>query len=806
MPAANELELRISLVCYGGISLAVYMHGISKEVLKLVRASKLYHGVTDRVARQNLHYADVNDDPGRETDTEDVYFELLKALGRTLDLRVIVDVISGTSAGGINGIMLARALAHDLPLDAHRAMWLELADITELMDQRTMAGRWSKLYMQPLLWHWGRGRSDHEIRAKISTFLRSRWFRPPFSGDRFTTMLLDALHAMGEPRPNASLLPAGHRLDLFVSVTDFHGYSQSIALHDPPVVNEREHRHVLSYSYLRRKDGQMLSDFTAEQIPALAFAARATSSYAGAFPPFQFAELDRVLTARRENWPGRRAFSLKQFRAVYESGGDPTRTTFIDGGVLNNKPFHEAIQALNGRPAHRQVERFLVYIEPSPESIQSVHDARPPGFFQTLRGSLSDILRNQPIRDELEWLQSVNEHKRRLKQIVDAMRPGITDRVAEIVGNPDARLRRLHLRHARLEAEARAARQAGYAFEGYLQLRLNTVLDNLAERLGQVGRTSRQAPARQALIGALHHWAREQSILSASGQSSNTEDRVRAARADFLNRFNVHYRVRRLRLVIRRLNELYPLPQVSEDHRCRALLGEFKTALYERLETLLLRLEPAFYDAKLRSEAVVLLQAADLSVRRTELHQLLQQLGKAMALPAEDRVIDALFTRPDWQRLPIDIRRELLFSYIGFPFFDVLTFPIMQQRDLDEFDEVKVVRFSADDAVALRNGGAKATLKGTAFGYFGGFFSRRYRENDYLWGRLHAADRLIDIVLQAAFERRESRGIDGFAFKARAFETILEHERRYLESSDALIMELQQKIAEFRLRSEVLFS
>jgi hypothetical protein len=161
--------------------------------------------------------------------------------------------------------MLARALAHDLPLDAHRAMWLELADITELMDQQTMAGRWSKLYMQPLLWHWGRGRSDHEIRAKISTFLRSRWFRPPFSGERFTAMLLYALAAMGEPRPDASLLPAGHRLDLFVSVTDFHGYSQSIALHDPPAVNEREHRHVLSYSHLRRKDGQLLSDFTTEQ-------------------------------------------------------------------------------------------------------------------------------------------------------------------------------------------------------------------------------------------------------------------------------------------------------------------------------------------------------------------------------------------------------------------------------------------------------------------------------------------------------------------------------------------------------------
>ena len=35
----QEKELRLALVCYGGISLAVYMHGVSKEILKLARAS-----------------------------------------------------------------------------------------------------------------------------------------------------------------------------------------------------------------------------------------------------------------------------------------------------------------------------------------------------------------------------------------------------------------------------------------------------------------------------------------------------------------------------------------------------------------------------------------------------------------------------------------------------------------------------------------------------------------------------------------------------------------------------------------------
>ena len=42
----REKELRLALVCYGGISLAVYMHGVTKEVWHLARASRAYHDGT----------------------------------------------------------------------------------------------------------------------------------------------------------------------------------------------------------------------------------------------------------------------------------------------------------------------------------------------------------------------------------------------------------------------------------------------------------------------------------------------------------------------------------------------------------------------------------------------------------------------------------------------------------------------------------------------------------------------------------------------------------------------------------------
>ena len=183
-PTRIEKELRLALVCYGGLSLAVYMHGLSKEILKLARASALLAGVASPALKSRLSYDDVNDDPRRETDTERHYFKLLQRLGAAVDIRVVVDVIAGSSAGGINGIMLARSIAHDLPLDAHREMWLGNADVSQLMNPSEMPARWSKPYVRPVLWGLNRAVPglNAEAREKVSTLVRARWLKPPFSG------------------------------------------------------------------------------------------------------------------------------------------------------------------------------------------------------------------------------------------------------------------------------------------------------------------------------------------------------------------------------------------------------------------------------------------------------------------------------------------------------------------------------------------------------------------------------------------------------------------------------------------------
>ena len=239
----REKELRIALVCFGGISLAIYMHGITKEILKLVRASSALHAVADRSRRAKASFFDHVDRNDPEYDTEDVYFDLLREIGRTVELRAIVDIIAGASAGGINGTMLARAVSHDLPMDALRDLWLENADVAILLAPDARAGAWSKWFLKPFLWAVARTGSfraitDMEVRRKLSLFVRSRWFKPPLDGRVMAGLMYDAVTSMGAAKnPRASLLPSGQSLDLFVALTDYYGYQQLVQIHDPPLIH-----------------------------------------------------------------------------------------------------------------------------------------------------------------------------------------------------------------------------------------------------------------------------------------------------------------------------------------------------------------------------------------------------------------------------------------------------------------------------------------------------------------------------------------------------------------------------------------
>ena len=161
----REKELRLALVCYGGISLAVYMHGITKEIWRLARASRAFH------------------DGRLSTGSQRVYHDLLSEIEAHAGLKLTVfsDIIAGASAGGINGIFLAQAIATGQSLDPLTDLWLEAADVERLLDPQAKATRLSKLWAIPLAMLADRGgeaiesvdpETRAEVRAKLSTFVR----------------------------------------------------------------------------------------------------------------------------------------------------------------------------------------------------------------------------------------------------------------------------------------------------------------------------------------------------------------------------------------------------------------------------------------------------------------------------------------------------------------------------------------------------------------------------------------------------------------------------------------------------------
>ncbi|HWL47447.1 MAG TPA: patatin-like protein [Sphingomonadaceae bacterium] len=765
----REKELRLALVCYGGISLAVYMHGITMELWRLVRASRAFHA---------------GEPP--EAGTQGIYHRLLEAIEASADirLRVLIDIIAGASAGGINGVFLAQAIATGRSLEPLTEMWLTSADADTLTDPDARPfSRATKFWAVPLAWM-ASGRAGGmvertvdpqargEVRAKLSRFVRARWFAPPFSGDGLCRLMLAALDAMAAETAEPPLLPDGQPLDLYVTVTDFLGHPERLAIHSPREVQEIEHRLTLAFSDRGAHPRRLGSD------AELTFATRATSSFPGAFPPFTIAELDRVLAEDGRTWPGRDAF-LARALPRHSAIGAAESAVLIDGSVLANAPFAPAIDALKNRPARREVDRRFVYIDPKPgrRSIRLVKgEAELPGFFATIFGALSDIPREQPIRDNLEAIEARSERIRRMAAIIRALRPEVEETIEALFGrtlfldNPTP----ARLAAWRAKAQAAAARQAGYAYAAYGYLKLATVFEDLVNTLRRTGAGDRHdtAPIRAALrTHAIAAGLGDPGACSATGASDTV--------ILFLRKHDVPFRIRRLRAVLRRIEEIEEASAVPLDG-----MQAVRDAAYESLSLYLDRQMDDFFGPEVRAAMARVVEDPAAALEAIAAARNLRLVDAR----ADDALASALTA------LPKPERRTILFAYLGFPFDDIATLPLLQGDSSDEFNPVKVDRISPDDATTIREGGAAATLKGIQFNSFGAFFSRAYRENDYLWGRLHGADRLIDIVISALPEGVTLGPGVVSQLKRDAFRAILDDERERLTTIPDLFDELDREI------------
>lgn len=762
----REKELRLALVCYGGISLAVYMHGITKEIWRLARASQAFHG---------------GETP--QSGSQGVYRALLQEIEEHsgLRLRVLIDIIAGASAGGINGVFLGQAISTGQSLEPLTKLWLDSADVEALVDPaQAPKSRFSKAWAMPLTWMAARRSGTSvdalvepgtraEVQAKLSHFIRSRWFEPPFGGELFTGLLLDALDAMAASQRGARLLPPGQPLDLFVTMTDFRGHPERLKLNSPPEVIETEHRLIASYGDRgERRD-------TLAHPAELAYAARATSSFPGAFPPFTVAELDAVLRKRKVDWPGRMDF-LERILPQHSAAQAAESTVLIDGSVLANAPFRPAIDALRERPARREIDRRFVYIDPQPGVKIHFGDtsAESPGFFQTIIGAISELPRQQPIRDNLEAIAEKSRRIERMQSIIAGIRGEVETAVESLfdytlfLDSPTPG----RLAAWRNKAQHAAAKAAGYSYAAYGRLKLSGVVEGIAQLLYHAG--DELGPERwqqiRAAVGAAVG-ARGFDDMTSSFSGGGSREAI-----DFLLSYDLGFRIRRMRLLARRLSEL-------ESEHENADLEPIRESIYLSLSDYL-ECKRTERHAHLRREVRLMRDDAGPLIDKLALSLNMNGIDSA----TETRLATAL------DGLARDIKRPILLTYLGFPYYDVATLPMLQGEGLDEFDPIKVDRIAPDDARSIRAGGASATLKGIQFNTFGAFFSRAYRENDYLWGRLHGAERMIDITLSTLDPGAALPAPRVAAIKRAAFHAILDEEAAKLTAVPELIETIRREI------------
>ncbi|MEV0679444.1 patatin-like protein [Actinosynnema sp. NPDC050436] len=392
-------QIRFAVVLNGGVSLAVWMGGVVLELDRLTRG-------------------------------DGVYADLLDLVGSTAR----ADVITGTSAGGINGAALALSQVNaNAKLERLRDLWAE-------------QGRMEQLLRTPF-----RG-------SPVSLLKGDEFFLPRLQEalDRLTT--------------DFSPTPADERpVDLRITTTLLGGV---------PTVTYDDLGQALvqssyqgSFSFRREPNGQ--DDFTADRLPTLvdrmALAARSSASFPFAFEP-------SYVPVGPETDNGRPNMAEV---ASWANGTDNRSRYAVDGGVLVNTPTKEALEAIDRMPAEGPVRRVMLLVFPhakeDADAPTAPVDGKPPSTIGT-GARLLGALTSQSGRT---YVERIEEHNR-LAASRRGGRSALLDRLASggaVVAKLYGLAATLHdhyedirIRHAARDVTSRqfevpGANAAGWTFE-----------------------------------------------------------------------------------------------------------------------------------------------------------------------------------------------------------------------------------------------------------------------------------------------------------------------------------------------------
>jgi patatin-related protein len=687
-------ETRLAVVFSGGVSLAVYESGVALEFYRLVKG-------------------------------EGVYGELKKATGP-----VVVDVITGTSAGGMNGVFLANALVNRGDMRKLIPLWLEEGDFDKLLY-----GPFRKAPMALL------------------------------DGDLFLRKIHEALcEKRADASQQTALQPS---LDLFITGTNLEGSREKIGNIGDREEETMTHRQVFHFRYRRGRRGEdgAVNDFEGgDNIGRLAVSARASASFPGAFEPVlvkksQFGVIAKHLEADAYH---------------------------IDGGVLDNKPLELALKAIDERSADKKVDRVLFFVDPDPKK----PPVRSPGEepeqcspFEVVLKAVTSIPMYQSLTSAFEDIVRYN------LEIDDLKRT--TRYYEDLAGNyrqrkhPDSFGKETPL-------EARTKAKQWYVYpkdaatalyraieDGYLDLRLGRDLSPKVLACFSDGREGIED-----LLAAERAREREKKPPESISEKPKTlEEAICRAKRKILVVYDLNYPLRLCRYLIAQIRELYPEPASGTSGRdslfsqetaalnsIKQTIGELQGRLeqvvesqretrqaeIDRLVNHLVLIRERIKDAgeaHRGEEAMASFETLREELdRREELLEnglLFEELFEVIFLKLRNE-FEAL--RKDFSEFPAFEFKKVMLGYWKlrdtlecFYQRDIILYPqTISRQHARELQTICYERISPDRAESFIPGlTSRDKLAGDMLAHFSGFLSERWRGNDLVWGRLDAAEIII---------------------------------------------------------------
>ena len=347
-------EVRFAVAMSGGVSLAVWMGGVAREMNLLQQASNLRRSPSPPASAGT----------GRDDQCRELYRSLLDLL----DVTITTDVLSGTSAGGINAALLGLASVTGLDLGGLRDLWLTTGSMDMLLRDPGEPNPPSLMQGDKVLFS--------QLNRGLDDFYHSAVRYPP------------------PARPEISTT-------VFITTTMMSGETSRFTDDYGTLVPDVDHHGLFTFD-----EAALGAAGGKPALTALALAARSSASFPAAFEPSYVPVNSSIDPAQGvPEHPDMAAFA------------NMTRSHWAaDGGLLANRPLTPLLAKVFAQPATGQVRRVLAFVVPDgggiprakPEPVPDDDWDKPLTIAGALRADLGAQL-SQSIASDLEATRAHNE-------------------------------------------------------------------------------------------------------------------------------------------------------------------------------------------------------------------------------------------------------------------------------------------------------------------------------------------------------------------------------------------------------------